>query len=106
MTRRVTRLAIVALAGLLLRPVVLFGQVPLTPPYLGEMPAPARVLQEIKGKDAEDTIERQMGAFQALMKVIDDMAWGLEKRYLPTRATPDVLRQPIPEGPEVSRTHS
>ena len=33
-----------------------------------------------------------MGAFQALIKMIDDMAWGLEKRYLPNRATPDEQR--------------
>ena len=64
----------------------------LNPAYLGEMPVPARITSEIKGKDAEDTIERQMGAFQALMKMVDDMAWGLEHRYLPTRATPDENR--------------
>lgn len=61
----------------------------LKPSYLSDMPAPERILTEIKGKNAEDTIERQMGSFQALMKMIDDMAWGLEKRYLPKRATPD-----------------
>jgi hypothetical protein len=33
------------------------------------MPAPARIISEIKGKDTEDTIERQMGAFQALIKI-------------------------------------
>jgi hypothetical protein len=27
----------------------------LNPPYLSEMPAPARVVAEIQGKDAEDT---------------------------------------------------
>jgi len=64
----------------------------LTPSYLSDMPAPERILNEIKGKNAEDTIERQMGAFQALNKMIDDMAWGLEKRYLPRRATPDENR--------------
>ena len=64
----------------------------LNPSYLGEMPVPARITREIKGKDAEDTIERQMGAFQALMKMVDDLAWGLEHRYLPKRATPDENR--------------
>jgi hypothetical protein len=98
MTRRVTSLAVVALAGALQGPVVLVGQTQLMPSYLAEMPAPARVLQEIKGKDVEDTIERQMGAFQALMKVIDDLAWGLEKRYLPTRATPDESRLKLAYG--------
>jgi hypothetical protein len=63
------------------------------PPYLSDMPAPARILAEIKGKDAEDTGERQMGAFVALVKIMDDMAWGLGHRYVndaDTRAlTPD-----------------
>ena len=52
------------------------------PPYLSEMPAPARILAEIKGKDAEDMGERQMGAFRALVQIIDDMAWGLGHRYV------------------------
>lgn len=59
------------------------------PSYLSEMPAPARIIAEIKGKDAEDTIERQMGAFKALEKMVDDLAWGIEHRYLPPKATPD-----------------
>jgi hypothetical protein len=66
------------------------------PAYLSEMPAPARILAEIKGKDAEDTAERQMGAFEALKKMMDDMAWGLGHRYVndaDTRAlTPDERR--------------
>jgi len=62
---------------------------PLNPAYLNEMPDPPRILSAIKGKNPEDTIERQMGAFQALMKIVDDMAWTQERRYLPTRATPD-----------------
>jgi arylsulfatase A-like enzyme len=68
----------------------------LRPSYLGEMPAPDRVMAEIKGKDAEDTSERQMGAFMALVQMMDDMAWGLEHRYVndaDTRAlTPDERR--------------
>ena len=68
----------------------------LNPPYLSQMPPPARVLAEIKGKDAEDTIERQMGAFQALVDIIDEMAYGLGHRYVAvtdnTRATPDEKR--------------
>ena len=32
----------------------------LNPSYLAEMPPPARVIAEVKGKDAEDTGERQM----------------------------------------------
>ena len=66
------------------------------PPYLSEMPAPARILAEIKGKDAEDTGERQMGAFRNLVDIIDDMAWGLGHRYVndadSRKATPDEQR--------------
>jgi hypothetical protein len=64
----------------------------LNPSYLSEMPPPAKILSEIKGKDAEDTIERQMGAFILLNKMIDEMAWGLEHRYLPVKIKPDELR--------------
>src|SRR5438552_18778093 len=68
----------------------------LNPVYLAQMPAPARVLAEIKGKDAEDTIERQMGAFQTLVDIIDDMAYGIGHRYVAvadnTKATPDEKR--------------
>src|SRR5207244_4006718 len=46
---------------------------PLNPSYLAEMPPPPRVLAEIKGKDAEDTGERQMGAFMALIQIMDEM---------------------------------
>jgi len=56
------------------------------------MPAPERILAEIKGKDAEDTIERQMGALKHLMEIIDNMAYGLEHRFLPNHATPDENR--------------
>ena len=56
----------------------------LNPPYLSEMPVPARVVAEIQGKDAEDTGERQMGAFVTLVQTIDDMAWGIGHRYVNT----------------------
>src|SRR5690349_20813433 len=79
----------------LVAPIVLQAQ-SLNPSYLSEMPAPARILAEIKGKDAEDTGERQMGAFMGLIKVMDDMAWGLEHRYVDPadtrKSTPDELR--------------
>jgi hypothetical protein len=68
----------------------------LNPSYLSEMPAPVRILAEIKGKDVEDTGERQMGAFMALIKIMDDMAWGLEHRYVDPadtrKSSPDELR--------------
>ena len=62
------------------------------PRWISEMPAPEQILREIKGKDAEDTIERQMGAFKHLLEIIDKMAYGLEHRYLPNHATPDENR--------------
>ena len=66
------------------------------PAYLSEMPPPDRILAEIKGKDVEDTGERQMGAFRALVQMIDDMAWGLGHRYVndadSRAATPDERR--------------
>ena len=79
----------------LLSPIMVPAQA-LKPSYLSEMPAPARVLAEIKGKNAEDTGERQMGAFMVLIKMMDDMAWGLEHRRVSfadtTKSTPDELR--------------
>jgi hypothetical protein len=91
MNRRILVLAGMMLAASFLNAVAVKAQA-LNPSYLKDMPAPARIISEIKGKDAEDTIERQMGAFQALMKMIDDMAYGLEHRYLPVKATPDENR--------------
>src|ERR1700682_874696 len=68
----------------------------LDPSYLAGMPPPARVIAEIKGKDAEDTGERQMGAFMALIQIMDDMPWGMEHRYVnnadTTRLKPDEKR--------------
>ncbi|MEP6602218.1 MAG: hypothetical protein ABJB49_10490 [Nitrospirota bacterium] len=91
------RLTVIPLAVSVLSSITVNGQT-LKPSYLSEMPAPARIISEIKGKDAEDTIERQMGAFQALIKMIDDMAYGLEKRYLPNRATPDEAKMRLAYG--------
>src|SRR5215471_19241953 len=53
----------------------------LNPSYLSEMPAPARVIAEIKGKDPADAGERQLGAFNILVTLISDMAYGLEHRF-------------------------
>jgi hypothetical protein len=63
----------------------------LNPSYLSEMPAPARVLGEIKGKDAENAGERQLGAFIILVTLISDMAYGLEHRF-ERQLTPDEQR--------------
>ena len=94
MNLRIRELAALTLV-VLLGPIVMHAQT-LNPSYLSEMPAPARILAEIKGKDAEDTGERQMGAFMGLIKVMDDMAWGLEHRRVEPadtrKSTPDELR--------------
>ncbi|MFN8007742.1 MAG: hypothetical protein U0V70_12075 [Terriglobia bacterium] len=81
MKRHGRGLMITALVVLLLTPAPVYPQI-LNPSYLSEMPMPARILAEIKGKDTEDTGERQMGAFMALIKIMDDMAWGLGHRYV------------------------
>src|SRR6266850_4072214 len=100
MKRCIKRLAVIYFVFSLLSPTVVFGQT-LKPAYLGEMPPPARIISEIRGKDAEDTIERQMGAFQAFIKMIDDMAFGFEKRYTyltASNATPDENRIKLAYG--------
>ena len=91
MFHRIQALLTIALAAsLLVSTIVVQGQ-KLDPSYLSEMPTPARVLSEIKGKDPEDTVERQMGAFMMLDKIIEDMAYGLEHRtYLSLK--PDEAR--------------
>jgi hypothetical protein len=91
MNHHIRVLVAVALAVSFLSSVPIRAQT-LNPSYLSEMPPPAKILSEIKGQDTEDTIERQMGAFIVLNKMIDDMAWGLEHRYLPTKIKPDELR--------------
>jgi len=63
----------------------------LNPSYLSEMPAPARVIAEIKGKDGADAGERQLGAFNILVTLISDMAYGLEHRF-ERQLTPDEQR--------------
>src|SRR5215471_5556416 len=69
------------------RPLVVHSQT-LNPSYLSEMPAPARILAEIKGKDPENAGERQLGAFIILVTLITDMAYGLEHRF-ERQLTPD-----------------
>ena len=95
MNTYVRRLLTGPLIALALNPVAIYSQA-LNPTYLADMPAPARVLEVIKGKDAEDTLERQMGAMHALVDVIDDMAYGISHRYVSvadnTKATPDEKR--------------
>ena len=95
MKQRIINLAFAASAITFFRPSAVPAQA-LNPAYLSEMPDAARVIAGIQGNDAEDTIERQMGAFQSLIQMINDMAWGLEHRYLSVgdtrKHTPDEHR--------------
>lgn len=95
MKQGIIKLLLTAAAITLVCPIAVPAQT-LNPAYLSEMPDAARVIAEIKGKDAEDTGERQMGAFQSLIQMMNDMAWGLEHRYLSVgdtrKHTPDERR--------------
>ena len=95
MKQRIVKLALIALAITCFHPGAAPAQA-LNPAYLSEMPDPRRVMADIRGKDAEDTGERQMGAFMSLIQIMDDMAWGLEHRYVNNadtrRLTPDERR--------------
>ncbi len=51
------------------------------PAYLSEMPSPERVMREVKGSDADDTVARQLGALLQFNKMIENMAWELGRRY-------------------------
>ena len=53
----------------------------LKPAYLSEMPSVERIMREVKGSDADDTVARQLGALLQFNKMIEDMAWDLERRY-------------------------
>ena len=81
---------LVPMLSLFLTSPVVYSQTP-NPSYLSEMPAPARVVAEIKGKDPADAGERQLGAFMILVTLISDMAYGLEHRF-ERQLTPDEQR--------------
>ena len=66
------------------QPAVVLAYVPapgLKPAYLSEMPSVERVMREVKGSDADDTVARRLGALLQFNKMIEDMAWELERRY-------------------------
>ena len=90
MRLRIKCFAILVSIVSLLSSVVVHSQT-LNPSYLSEMPAPARVIAEIKGKDAGDAGARQLGAFSILVTLISDMAYGLEHRF-ERQLTPDEQR--------------
>jgi len=81
---------LILLVVLLMSPLAVQSQ-RLTPSYLSEMPAPSRVVNEIKGKDAANNGERQMATFAVLIKIMNDMAYGLEHRS-ERQLTPDEQR--------------
>src|SRR4051794_24390095 len=90
MKLRIRGFAILLAIVSLLSSIVVHSQT-LTPSYLSEMPAPARIVAEIKGKDAQNAGDRQMGAFIMLVTLITDMAYGLEHRF-ERQLTPDEQR--------------
>lgn len=57
--------------------------------YLKEMPAPARVVAEIRGADAIDTDARQWGAFRRLMTMMSLLSQG---RDVANKMTPEETR--------------
>ncbi len=58
---------------------------PLNPAYLSELPSPDRVMKEIQGSDATDTLNRQMGAMFQLRRMVEDAAGPRQFRGM----TPD-----------------
>jgi len=90
MKSRIKPFIILSLIISLLSPFVVYSQT-LNPSYLSEMPVPARVVAEIKGKDPADAGARQLGAFMILTTLISDMAYGLEHRF-ERQLTPDEQR--------------
>ena len=58
---------------------------PLNPAYLAEFPSPDRVTKEMQGKDASDTLNRQMGAMEQLKRMVRDAAGPRQFREM----TPD-----------------
>lgn len=58
----------------------------LNPAYLKEFPSVDQVMAQMKGSDAKDTANRQMGAFEQLKTILQDLAGS---RYLRGQLTPD-----------------
>jgi hypothetical protein len=50
------------------------GSQNLNPPYMKEFPTVDQVLSKLKGSDAADTINRQLGAFREFKQFIEDLA--------------------------------
>jgi hypothetical protein len=59
------------------------------PPYLNEFPTVDQVMARMKGNDAKDTSYRQMGAFEQLKTILQDLAGS---RWLRGQLTPDEAR--------------
>jgi hypothetical protein len=65
------------------------SQQALNPPYLKEFPTPDQVMAKEKGTDAKDTANRQMGAFEQLRQILNDLA---ESRGNKSQLTADEAR--------------
>jgi hypothetical protein len=59
------------------------------PPHLAEMPLVERVLRDITAPDPRDAAARQMGAFEQLNEIIEELSGG---RTAIGQATPDEVR--------------
>jgi hypothetical protein len=51
----------------------------MNPPYLSQMPSVDRVMHKVQGADAEETLAKPLGTILMLERVIEDLAWGLER---------------------------
>lgn len=65
------------------------GAQALNPPYLKEFPTVDQVMVQMKGTDAKDTLNRQMGAFEQLKKILQDLAGS---RWMRGQLTADEAR--------------
>jgi hypothetical protein len=61
----------------------------LNPAYLEEFPSPDQVMANLKGSDAKDTLNRQLGAFEYFKQMIQDLAGD---RYFKSGFMPDEAR--------------
>ena len=60
------------------------------PAYLAGLPTVERVKHDLKGKDATDTLARQVSVFTYLPAIIDRMANGPGRKY--GQRTPDEIK--------------
>jgi hypothetical protein len=62
---------------------------PLNPAYLSQFPSVDQVMSQLKGTDAKDTINLELGTFRQLPQIIEDLAG---QRWIHNQMTPDESR--------------